>query len=210
MKSQVLHAVWCNISGEATGEIWNWSLLGDKGLTVVHLRNSLTRGKFRINSSAPASSAAIITSFSVQPSFAWAMFSAIVALKNSGFLWTIPICRRYQRRSSSRMSWPSSRTWGVTGSETPWKYVFDVTSVGERSSPWPYHSGKVEIKFRLECMVRFPFQNWVATNTENSTRGWGSSTLRVTSRQSMNNKATNKCSLETRPPIRSSPADSCS
>ena len=28
VKTQVLHTVWCNISGEATGEIWNWSLLG--------------------------------------------------------------------------------------------------------------------------------------------------------------------------------------
>ena len=26
MKSQVLHTVWCHISGEAAGEIWNWSL----------------------------------------------------------------------------------------------------------------------------------------------------------------------------------------
>ena len=24
MKDQVLHTVWCNISGEAAGEIWNW------------------------------------------------------------------------------------------------------------------------------------------------------------------------------------------
>ena len=32
MKSQVLHTVWCYISGEAAGEIWNWSLLGVKGL----------------------------------------------------------------------------------------------------------------------------------------------------------------------------------
>ena len=31
MESQVLHTVWCNISGEATGEIWYWSLLGVKG-----------------------------------------------------------------------------------------------------------------------------------------------------------------------------------
>ena len=31
MKSHVLHTVWCNISGEAAGEIWNWSLLGVKG-----------------------------------------------------------------------------------------------------------------------------------------------------------------------------------
>ena len=32
-KSQVLiHTVWCNITVEATGEIWTWSLLGVKGL----------------------------------------------------------------------------------------------------------------------------------------------------------------------------------
>ena len=35
MKSQVLHTVWCNIAGEAAGEIWNWSLLGVKGLTWI-------------------------------------------------------------------------------------------------------------------------------------------------------------------------------
>ena len=33
MKSQVLLTVWCHISGEATGEIWHWSLSGVKGLT---------------------------------------------------------------------------------------------------------------------------------------------------------------------------------
>ena len=27
MKSQVLHTVWCYISGEASGEIWHWSLI---------------------------------------------------------------------------------------------------------------------------------------------------------------------------------------
>ena len=36
MKSQVLHTVWCNISGEAAGEFWHWSLLGVKGLTSCH------------------------------------------------------------------------------------------------------------------------------------------------------------------------------
>ena len=35
MKSQVLHTVWCNISGEAAGEIWHWSLLGVKGLILM-------------------------------------------------------------------------------------------------------------------------------------------------------------------------------
>ena len=34
MKSQVLHTVWCNISCEAAGEIWHWSLSGLKGLTM--------------------------------------------------------------------------------------------------------------------------------------------------------------------------------
>ena len=38
MKSQVLHTVWCYISGEAAGEIWTWSLLGaEKGLTCAQL-----------------------------------------------------------------------------------------------------------------------------------------------------------------------------
>ena len=32
MKSQVLHTVWRNITGEAAGGIWNWSLLGVEGL----------------------------------------------------------------------------------------------------------------------------------------------------------------------------------
>ena len=39
MKSQVLHTVWCNISGEAAGEIWTWSLLGVEGL--MHFRVSM-------------------------------------------------------------------------------------------------------------------------------------------------------------------------
>ena len=33
MKSQVLHTVWCYITGEAAGEIGDWSLLGLKGLS---------------------------------------------------------------------------------------------------------------------------------------------------------------------------------
>ena len=33
MNSQVLHTVWCNISGEAAGEIRHWSLLGVKGVS---------------------------------------------------------------------------------------------------------------------------------------------------------------------------------
>ena len=38
MENQVLHTVWCYIPGEAAGEIWNWSLLGVKGLSQTSLR----------------------------------------------------------------------------------------------------------------------------------------------------------------------------
>ena len=34
MKIQVLHIVGCNISAEAAGEIWHWSLLVMKGVNV--------------------------------------------------------------------------------------------------------------------------------------------------------------------------------
>ena len=40
MKSQVLHTVWCNISGEAAGEVWTWSLLGVKGLILAYCSSS--------------------------------------------------------------------------------------------------------------------------------------------------------------------------
>ena len=45
MVNQVLHTVWCNITGEAAGEIWHWSLLGGKGLTCSALAgcSSLTQ-----------------------------------------------------------------------------------------------------------------------------------------------------------------------
>ena len=41
VKSQVLHTVLCNLSGEAAGEIWNWSLLGVKGLRLFCASPSL-------------------------------------------------------------------------------------------------------------------------------------------------------------------------
>ena len=42
MKSHVLHTVWCYSSGEAAGEIWNWSLLGVKWLILLSLRTLWT------------------------------------------------------------------------------------------------------------------------------------------------------------------------
>ena len=34
--------------------------------------------------------------------------------------------------------------------------VFDVTSTGQRWSPWPCNSVEVEMKFHLECEFHFP------------------------------------------------------
>ena len=36
---------------------------------------------------------------------------------------------------------------------SPRKYVLNVTSLGERSSPWTCNSMKDEIKFHLECKL---------------------------------------------------------
>ena len=41
MKSQVLHTVWCYISGEAAGEFWHWSLSGVKGLNYQFTQHHL-------------------------------------------------------------------------------------------------------------------------------------------------------------------------
>ena len=41
--SQVLYTVWCNVSGEAAGEIWHWSLLW-KGWLCMHQWPLLRRG----------------------------------------------------------------------------------------------------------------------------------------------------------------------
>ena len=36
-KSKVIHAVWCNITSEAAGQIWTWSVLGVRGLKQLTL-----------------------------------------------------------------------------------------------------------------------------------------------------------------------------
>ena len=52
MKSQVLHTVWCNISGEVAGEIWYWSLLGVEGLSFLSLVAHDMTIKIRLKSQA--------------------------------------------------------------------------------------------------------------------------------------------------------------
>ena len=49
MISQVLHTVRCNISGGAAGEIWNWSLLGVKGLKCLFLSVMKNKAQTRLH-----------------------------------------------------------------------------------------------------------------------------------------------------------------
>ena len=49
--------------------------------------------------------------------------------------------------------------------DTPRKYIFDVTSVGQRSSPWSYDSVKIEIKFLFECKLRFSLAQFTLRQT---------------------------------------------
>ena len=56
--------------------------------------------------------------------------------------------------------WVRGRRCDIRGNSllpwTPRKYVHDVTSVGQRSSPWTCNSVEVETKFHLECKLHFP------------------------------------------------------
>ena len=51
---------------------------------------------------------------------------------------------------------PSEESGSIQISLTPRKYVFDVTSIGQRSSLSTCNSVKVEMKFHLECKLHFP------------------------------------------------------
>ena len=57
---------------------------------------------------------------------------------------------------SPRLTVSTCKQNPVQISASPRKYVFDVTSVGHRSSPWTCNSVKVRIKFNLQCKLHFP------------------------------------------------------
>ena len=105
MKSQILHTVWCNISGETAGEFeiyhsWKWKV--DLERSVRHLTENVKDESLKLSS---AGLAEVILSL-VFP--------------------------------------------------TPRKYVFDVTSVGQCSSPWTCKLSESRDKFHLECKLHFP------------------------------------------------------
>ena len=60
-------------------------------------------------------------------------------------------------RGQPGLAWIVSST-GVSMSSrlriglTPWKYLFDVTSAGQRSPPWPCNSVKDEVSSRVQCV----------------------------------------------------------
>ena len=51
------------------------------------------------------------------------------------------------------LSRDTSHAGAVTGS--PWKYVFDVTSIGQHSSPWTHKLSERRDTFHLECKLHF-------------------------------------------------------
>ena len=71
--------------------------------------------------------------------------------------WLSGSTRRIQATAYKRQSITQyTISLAFSSCKTPRKYVFDVTSVGQRSLPWTCNSVKVEIKFPLECKLRFP------------------------------------------------------
>ena len=44
--------------------------------------------------------------------------------------------------------------------QTLWKYVFDITSLGQHPSPWSCNSVKVKIKFNLFALSVYPVFFW--------------------------------------------------
>ena len=85
--------------------------------------------------------------------------SRLIALRMRADGSLIPI------RSHSRLIGPYPGL-GLGFELTPRKYIFDVTSIGQCSSPWPFNS-KFEMKFHLECKLHWLVHNYIATNAPN-------------------------------------------
>ena len=69
----------------------------------------------------------------------------------------IESCGPSEHRSNNA---PDHSSFGLNAL-TPWKYVFDITSIGQRSSPWTWNSVKVELKCHL--MHQAPFSLCTST-----------------------------------------------
>ena len=73
MKGEVPHTVWCNISDKVAGEMWNWSLLGVKGLSLMCPPPGLTAGLFFTAKSVSDQSAELVCTkpFPSMPIYFW-------------------------------------------------------------------------------------------------------------------------------------------
>ena len=108
--------MWCKISGEAAGEIWNWSLLGLKGL-IICTTNPQTQGQaFRLSNS-------IFASWTVSSEYAMIAVASITRticaiLSPKSFAWSnseffLKVVLHYFRlypRMSSKLQLPLSST----------------------------------------------------------------------------------------------------
>ena len=159
MKSQVLHTVWCNMTGEATGEIWTWSLSGVKGITVSLLVWHYWKGcRYRHLVMDDLTLAQMWTCKASSSSKSVVLWQIMYTLPRQFHAGICDVCVVFCTRLSEK------RTIFLIGVKcrfrydqwTPRKYVFNVISVGQRSSQWTCNSVKVEIKFHLECKLHFP------------------------------------------------------
>ena len=67
--------------------------------------------------------------------------------------------REWEFPSTTRNKVRTSHFYRLLCDETPRKYVFDVTSVGQRSSPWTCNSVKVEMNFTASASSIFLVHN---------------------------------------------------
>ena len=108
--------------------------------------------------------------------------------------WTWPSTRTSRYSTTAAHRWGLQQGWRPNKTRVPYlfclaritrrtdifcwhrKYVFDVTSVGQRSSPWDSVN---ERQFHLECTCRFPCAqrmmrqiHWRLTNVKTSYQNW--------------------------------------
>ena len=118
MKIQVLHTVWCNISGEAAGEFWNWSLLGVRGLMYV-LSSTVNWASLRRNA---VNSDSVLLLWIPR----WKLITLCANIAHS------PRCERYTKwtgRDKTPVRLPGANEFLCGASRSPWQLARRASKV---------------------------------------------------------------------------------
>ena len=118
MKIQVLHTVWCNISGEAAGEFWNWSLLGVRGLMYV-LSSTVNWASLRRNA---VNSDSVLLLWIPR----WKLITLCANIAHS------PRCERYTKwtgRDKTPVRLPGANQFLCGASRSPWQLARRASKV---------------------------------------------------------------------------------